>query len=74
MALSKRIALASFSLFRIDLESLEYSKSPFLYWQGTEIDPTICKVSEKFFQPDNMKVLVKLPIKMGFLILKFKFK
>ena len=36
----------------------------FSYWQGTEIDPTICKVSENFFQPDNLKVLVKLPIKI----------
>ena len=33
-----------------------------LQWQGTEIDPTICKVSENFFQPDNLKVLVKLPV------------
>ena len=33
-------------------------------WQGTEINPTICKVSENFFQPDNLKVLVKLPIKI----------
>ena len=34
------------------------------HWQGTEIDPAICKVWENFFQPDNLKVLVKLPIKI----------
>ena len=31
-----------------------------LYWQGTEIDPRFCKISEKIFKLDYLKVLIKL--------------
>ena len=33
------------------------------YWQGTEIDPRFCKISEKFFQLANLKVPIKLSTK-----------
>ena len=32
-------------------------------WQGTEIDPRFCKISEKFFQLANLKVPIKLSTK-----------
>jgi len=32
-------------------------------WQGTEIDPRICKISENIFYLANLKVLIKLPTK-----------
>ena len=34
-----------------------------LEWQGTEIDPRICKISENIFYLANLKVLIKLPTK-----------
>ena len=39
-------------------------KFPFFNeWQGTEIDPRICKISENIFYLANLKVLIKLPTK-----------